>query len=209
MIPKHCFRMWGGSTRATRPHTTRTLTCRLKFASAGYKVLYQPLSEVIHYEGATGGTDLTTGTKKHQEINRSTFAERWADELRGKPAPGDLTFLSRPPQGRKNILVIDHHVPMPDKDSGSLRMYQILNQLRQLGHHVTFIPDSLAEDIPPYTRELQKRGIKVFHHPHVKRYATTLSRTARARRCSAKPLRFCAQTHCRRSTARTTEPHHF
>ena len=47
-------------------------------------------------------------------------------------------------------------------------MYQILNLLRQLGHHVTFIPDSLAEDIAPYTRELQKRGIKVFHHPHIK-----------------------------------------
>ena len=46
-------------------------------------------------------------------------------------------------------------------------MYQILNLLRQLGHHVTFIPDSLAER-PPYTRELQKRGIKVFHHPHIK-----------------------------------------
>ena len=27
---------------------------------------------------------------------------------------------------------------------------------------------SLAEDIPPYTRELRKRGIKVFHHPHIK-----------------------------------------
>ena len=47
-------------------------------------------------------------------------------------------------------------------------MFQILNLLRQLGHHVTFIPDSLAEDIAPYTRELRKRGIKVFHHPHIK-----------------------------------------
>ena len=36
---------------------------------------------------------------------------------------------------------------MPDRDSGSLRMFQILNLLRQLGHRVTFIPDSLAEDI--------------------------------------------------------------
>ena len=41
-------------------------------------------------------------------------------------------------------------------------MFQILKLLRQLGHRVTFIPDNLAEDIPPYTRELQKRGIEVF-----------------------------------------------
>ena len=66
-----------------------------KVRKAGYKVLYQPLSEVIHYEGATGGTDLTTGTKKHQDINRSTFAEKWAAELMTKPANGDLAFLRK------------------------------------------------------------------------------------------------------------------
>jgi GT2 family glycosyltransferase/glycosyltransferase involved in cell wall biosynthesis len=168
MIPKTLFQSVGRFDSRYAPAYYEDTDLSFKVRGAGYKVLYQPLSEVIHYEGATGGTDLTTGTKKHQEINRSTFAERWAAELMAKPAPGDLAFLSRPPQGLKNILVIDHHVPMPDRDSGSLRMYQILNLLRQLGHHVTFIPDSLAEDIPPYTRELRKRGIKVFHHPHIK-----------------------------------------
>src|SRR4029450_12135869 len=37
----------------------------------------------------------------------------------------------------------------------------------QLGHRITFIPDNLA-DIPPYTGELQKRGIQVYHHPYLK-----------------------------------------
>ena len=131
-------------------------------------MLYQPLSEVIHYEGATGGTDLTSGTKKYQDINRSTFAETWANELMTKPVNGDVAFLRQPPPGRKNILVIDHHVPMPDRDSGSLRMFQILKLLRHLGHRVTFIPDNLADE-PPYTGELQKRGIEVVYHPYVKK----------------------------------------
>ena len=130
--------------------------------------MYQPLSEVIHYEGVTGGTDLTTGTKKYQDINRSTFAEKWANELMTKPANGDLAALQLAPPDRKNILVIDHHVPMPDKDSGSLRMFQILKILRQLGHRITFIPDNLAYE-PPYTCELQKRGIEVVYHPYVKK----------------------------------------
>src|SRR5205814_8872490 len=127
------------------------------------------LSEVIHYEGATGGTDLSTGAKKHQDINRSTFAKTWAAELMKKPANGDVTFLQQPrnPSG-KNILVIDHHLPMPDRDSGSLRMFQILKILHRLGHRVTFLPDNLA-DMPPYTCELQKRGIQVVHYPYVKR----------------------------------------
>src|SRR5207245_11183932 len=107
----------------------------------GYKVLYRPLSEVIHDDVATGGTDLSIGTKKHQDINRSRFAEKWAAELEAKPVNGELTFLRQPqtPSG-KNILVIDHHVPMPDRDSGSVRMFQILKLLHRLGHRVIFVP---------------------------------------------------------------------
>ncbi len=47
-------------------------------------------------------------------------------------------------------------------------MFQILKILHRLGHRVTFLPDNLA-DMPPYTCELQKRGIQVVHHPYVKR----------------------------------------
>src|SRR5437764_5479137 len=130
--------------------------------------MYQPLSEVNHYEGVTGGTDLSAGTKKHQDINRLTFADTWAAELLSKPMNGDLAFLRKAQPGRKNILVIDHHLPMPDRDSGSLRMFQILKLLHQLGHRVTFLPDNLA-DIPPYTGELQKRGIQVLYHPYVQK----------------------------------------
>src|SRR5262249_4591552 len=137
-----------------------------KVRRAGYKVLYQPLSEIIHYEGATGGTDLSTGAKKHQEINRATFAEAWASELETKPINGDVTFLRQALPGRKNILVIDHHLPMPDRDSGSLRMFQILKLLHQLGHRVTFIPDNLAK-LHSYAGDLQKRGIEVVYHPYV------------------------------------------
>jgi GT2 family glycosyltransferase len=169
MIPKALFLSVGGFDSRYKPAYYEDTDLAFKVRQAGYPVFYQPLSEVIHYEGATGGTDLSTGTKKHQEINRSTFAERWANELLAKPANGDLTFLQQPrnPSG-KNILVIDHHLPMPDRDSGSLRMFQILKLLHQLGHRVIFIPDNLA-DIPPYTGELQKRGIQVFYHPYVQK----------------------------------------
>ena len=169
MIRKSLFQKLGGFDQKYAPAYYEDTDLSFKVRKAGYKVFYQPLSEIIHHEGATGGTDLSTGTKKHQDINRSTFAETWAVELMTKPANGDLTFLRQPSPGRKNILVIDHHLPMPDRDSGSLRMFQILKLLRrQLGHRVTFIPDNLA-DIPPYTGELQKRGIEVVYHPYIKK----------------------------------------
>ena len=168
MVPKPLFTSVGGFDSRYSPAYYEDTDLAFKGHRAGYKVLYQPLSEVIHYEGVTGGTDLATGTKKHQDINRSIFADTWADELMTKPVNGDLAFLRRPAPGRKNILVIDHHVPMPDRDSGSLRMFQILRLLHALGHRVTFVPDNLA-NVHPYAGELQKRGIEVICHPYVKR----------------------------------------
>ena len=168
MIPKSLFSSVGGFDSRYTPAYYEDTDLAFKVRQAGYKVLYQPLSEVIHYEGATGGTDIATGTKKHQDINRSIFAKKWAAELETKPTNGDSAFLHQAPRGRKNILVIDHHVPKPDHDSGSLRMFQILALLHQLGHRLTFIADNLA-DIPPYAGELQKRGIEVVYHPYIKK----------------------------------------
>jgi GT2 family glycosyltransferase/glycosyltransferase involved in cell wall biosynthesis len=168
MIPKALFHGVGGFESRYAPAYYEDTDLAFKVHQAGYKVLYQPLSEVIHYEGATGGTDLSSGTKKHQEINRSTFAETWTAELMAKPATGDLAFLHQPPPGRKNILVIDHHLPTSDKDAGSVRMFHILNILHQLGHRVTFVPDNLA-NISPYGEELQKRGIEIIYHPYFKK----------------------------------------
>jgi GT2 family glycosyltransferase len=169
MVPKPLFESVGGFDPRYAPGYYEDTDLAFKVRQAGYRVLYQPLSAVIHHEGATGGTDISTGAKKHQEINRSTFAEVWIDELAKRPLNGDVTFLQRPRTASgKNILVIDHHLPMPDRDSGSLRMFQILKILQQLGHRVTFLPDNLA-DMPPYTGELQKRGIQTVHYPHVKR----------------------------------------
>ena len=173
MIPKSLFDSVGGFDSRYAPAYYEDTDLSFKVRRAGYKVFYQPLSEVVHYEGATGGTDLATGTKKHQHINRSIFAEAWAAELMVRPANGDLASLRRPPPGRKNILVIDHYIPSPDRDSGSLRMFQILKILRQLGHCVTFIPDNLAK-VMPYTGELQKRGIEVVYHPYVKKLSDYL-----------------------------------
>jgi O-antigen biosynthesis protein len=168
MIPKALFHRVGGFDSRYVPAYYEDTDLAFKVRQASYKVLYQPLSEVVHYEGSTGGTDLTTGTKKHQEINRSIFAETWAVELKTKPTNGDLAFLRQAPRGRKNILVIDHHVPKPDHDSGSLRMFQILTLLHQLGHRVTFIGANLANE-SPYAGQLQKRGIQVVYHPYIRR----------------------------------------
>ena len=174
MIPKSLFESTGGFDTRYAPAYYEDTDLSFKVRQNGYKVLYQPLSEVIHYEGATGGTDISTGAKRHQELNRTTFATTWAAELAAKPANGDVANYFGCKPGQKRILVIDHYLPMPEKDAGSLRMFHILNILRDLGHRVTFVPDNLA-DIPPYADDLRKRGVEVVHYPYIKSVRQHLS----------------------------------
>src|SRR5205809_79351 len=110
MVPRSLFQKIGGFDERYAPAYYEDTDLAFKVRSAGYRVLYQPLSQIIHYEGATGGTDLSAGTKKYQDINRSTFAARWASDLLTRPVTGDLAFLRQPSPGRKSILVIDHHL---------------------------------------------------------------------------------------------------
>ena len=94
MIPKALFEIVSGFDSRYAPGYYEDTDLAFKVRQARYKVLYQPLSEVIHYEGATGGTDLNAGAKRHQEIHRSIFAEAWADELLTMPVNGDLSFCN-------------------------------------------------------------------------------------------------------------------
>ena len=166
MIPKSLFETLGGFDLKYAPAYYEDTDLAFKVAQNGRKVFYQPLSVVFHYEGVTGGTDIASGTKRHQEINRDTFVSAWSTALESKPENGDLAAYESLQPEKLRILVIDHHLPMPDRDSGSLRMFQILTLLHRLGHRVTFLPDNMA-DLPPYAGNLRKRGIQVMHHPYL------------------------------------------
>jgi len=179
MIPRSTFKSVGGFDLKYAPAYYEDTDLAFKVRERGLKVLYQPLSEVIHYEGATAGTDISMGAKKYQEINRATFAKDWTEALLEKPISGDIAALERLKPGQRRILVIDHHLPTPDRDSGSLRMFQILKILHGLGHRVTFIPDNVA-DIPPYADALRKRGIEVICYPYFKSVREYLETHGRA-----------------------------
>ena len=167
MIPTALFRTLGGFDSKYAPCYYEDTDLAFRVRRHGLKVLYQPTSEVIHYEGATGGTDLSSGAKRYQEVNRETFVKAWAAVLADKPENGDVATYERLKPGQKRILVIDHHLPMPDRDSGSLRMSRILKILYRLGHRVTFVPDNMA-DVSPYSEDLRKCGIKVVTHPYAR-----------------------------------------
>lgn len=130
----------------------------------GLRVLYEPRAVVVHIEGATAGNDPTEGHKRHQEQNRHKFVAKWRRQLESeqrRPGTTDVRDAANRHQG-PHVLIVDHRVPMWDRDSGSLRMLNIMRALIGLGARITFLPDNLAHP-QPYTRRLQNLGIEVLY----------------------------------------------
>lgn len=132
----------------------------------GYKVVYQPLSRVVHLEGISHGKDLDSGIKRFQEVNRVKFEAKWKDVLTAEQCTdSQQLFLARDrSRNRKILLYIDHYVPLPDRDAGSKSTYQYLELLVSMGYRVTFIGDNFV-DYEPYTTMLQQLGIEVLYGP--------------------------------------------
>lgn len=128
----------------------------------GYKVLYQSAAEVIHHEGSSSGTDLTSGVKRFQEVNRVKFVEKWGAALLTQPAPGSSLIRARERPRRNRLLVIDATVPTYDQDAGSLRMSSLVWSLMERGFAVTFLPDN-RDPRQPYTAQLQGGGVEVLY----------------------------------------------
>lgn len=167
LVRKDLFDALGGFDERFKPGYYEDTDLCFAIRKMGYKVVYQPRSVIVHYEGVTSGTDMNSGMKKYQEINRSKFFEKWQMVLKADHYPPDaVRYLqdARNRGARKNVLVIDHYVPTCDKDSGSLRMYNLLRILKELGCAVTFIGDNPAK-LEPYTAALQQHGVEVIYSP--------------------------------------------
>jgi GT2 family glycosyltransferase len=131
----------------------------------GKKVIYQPKSEVIHFEGITSGTSLASGVKKYQKINEEKFVNKWSKVLKEKhfrPLGGkDVYKGANRLMPQKRILVIDTYVPKFDQESGSNRLFQLIRIFKSLGYQVVYLPDN-GEALEPYTSLLQKEGVEVL-----------------------------------------------
>jgi glycosyltransferase involved in cell wall biosynthesis len=132
---------------------------------AGYRVVVQPTAEVIHFEGASAGTELVAGMKRYQALNHRKFYERWKDALATHRFNGEFPEREAERNVRRRALFIDDSVPEPDKDAGSNAAFQHMLALQRLGYKVTFVPGDNMAKIQPYTAELQRRGIECLYDP--------------------------------------------
>lgn len=128
----------------------------------GKDVIYQPASVVVHFEGISSGKKAKSGnTKSYQDVNRTKFLEKWNTELKKLYPKTNVEVAARKHLSSKKIMVIDSYLPIFDRESGSNRLFHLLNIFRNLGYHIVFIPAD-GKIIEPYYGILSARmGIEV------------------------------------------------
>ncbi|WP_445146031.1 glycosyltransferase family 2 protein [Dyella sp. Tek66A03] len=99
-IRKVLFDRLGGFDDRYRPAYYEDADLSMRVREAGLRVLYQPRSLVIHFEGITSGTSETSGAKAYQVRNREIFLQRWRDTLLRDHSswgtPLDMAVLRKP-----------------------------------------------------------------------------------------------------------------
>lgn len=168
----------GGFDPAYMPAYYEDTDLAMRVRAMGKQVYYQPEALIVHHEGISSGTDLGQGVKKHQVINQKTFFAHWRDTLAKHRLNGADPRREADRGTTAWFLVVEACMIAPDEDSGSVRMLAMLELLVELGHKVAFVADNL-EYRQPYVRQLQQRGVEVWHSPHVASVAQLLEQEGR------------------------------
>ena len=180
MLPRGLWRELGGFddyyVRAYYEDTDLAMRVR----EAGYRVLYQPFARVVHSEGATSGTVLSQGEKRYQAQNRLRFLDRWRETLKTKHfAPDTRAALAKDRAATQRALIIDWATPMPDHDSGSVDIFNLVRMLERLGIKATFAGHRDLDYWGIYTDSLQKLGAQALYAPYVGSLAGYLKQAGR------------------------------
>ena len=166
MLSKTLWEEIGGFDERFAPAYCEDSDLAFEVRRRGKRVVLQPQSVVVHFEGISNGTDVEgSGLKRYQLVNQQKFKEKWAVELRkqsvndGNPNP----FVARDRSQKKPcVLVVDHYVPTWDRDAGSRTTYQYLRMFLKMGYNVKFLGDNFLHE-EPYSSTLQQLGIEILY----------------------------------------------
>jgi GT2 family glycosyltransferase len=167
MVPRDLWSLLGGFDEDYAPAYAEDSDLAFRIRAAGRRVFYQPLSVALHYEGMSCGRDTSLGVKSYQVTNAAKLRERWREQMLclGEPGRGPHKAKDRNVTGR--LLVLDHCIPTPDQDAGSITVFNIMRIFRSLGWKVTFTPEDNFLRTDPYTPDMQRIGIECLYHPYV------------------------------------------
>jgi GT2 family glycosyltransferase/glycosyltransferase involved in cell wall biosynthesis len=168
MVPAKLYQDLGGFDEIYAPAYYEDTDLAFRIRENGLQVIYQPLSEIVHFEGISSGTDTTQGVKAYQVVNGEKFLQRWQPTLINHRPNGQEPHLERDRDAVGRVLFIDACTPTPDQDSGSIDSYNLMKVFINMGWAVSFIPEDNYAYMNKYTPMLQRIGVQMLYHPHVK-----------------------------------------
>jgi len=180
-VPADIWRQLGGFDPIYSPAYCEDSDLAFRIRNAGYKVVYQPHSELVHHEGRSHGRDLNSGIKAYQVKNQETLKRRWSSVLDAEHYDNGKMLASARDKSRNkpHVLIIDHYIPQWEHDAGSRTMYHYIRMFVEKGFQVTFWPDNLWQD-PEYTPRLQEMGVEVIYGaPYLNTFETWLNEDGR------------------------------
>ncbi len=165
-IPKHLWVSLGGFDEHFAPAYGEDSDLAFRVRQKGRRVVYQPLSKLVHFEGISCGKSVNCGVKSYQQANALKLKTRWRSEIAPLGRSGVMPQITKDRCVLGRVLVIDACTPQPDQDAGSLTAFGLMRLLQHFGYKVTFIPEDNFAYIPRYTDDLRRLGIEVIHGPH-------------------------------------------
>lgn len=167
MVPRDLWNFLGGFDETYVPAYAEDSDLAFRVRAAGRRVFYQPLSQVVHYEGMSCGRDTGSGVKAYQVRNAVKLRERWREQMLCLGNPGKEPHKTKDRHVTGRLLVLDHCNPTPDQDAGSITVFNIMRIFRSLGWKVTFIPEDNFLRTDRETAAMQRIGIECLYHPYV------------------------------------------
>lgn len=165
MLRASFFRELGGFDAHFAPAYYEDTDLAFRVRKAGRKVVYQPRSEVIHFEGVTSGTDTSSGIKRYQVLNAEKFEDRWRAELALQSSPGTPHEHAKDRGAARRLLIVDSFWPTSDRDSGSVRMENLIRIWQGAGFTVTFVAVDHPES-SEYSDRLERNGVEAERAPY-------------------------------------------
>ena len=173
LVPRDLFKQVGGFDERYLPAYYEDTDLCMSLRAAGYRILVQPMSVVIHYEHITTVVAGKGTNFKLQAQNKPKFLSKWGRVLAHHPRPGEPWDTLKDVGVSRRCLFFDWRTPRVDEDAGSYAALQEMRLLQSLGIKVTFASLEM-EYAGRHTEALQRVGIECVYAPHYKNWQALL-----------------------------------
>lgn len=176
----HLIRQLGGYDTTYKNAYYEDTDLAMSIRSLGYKVLYEPQAQIIHFEHGSYNSNQMNQTLDLLRNNRRLFVEKWNGALasfqdRSDFLKSNFDSVSICQINTQAVIVIDDF-PRKNHDSGSLRLHHIIQYYHRKNLRVILISSKTSVE-KEYLDQYSKNGIQIIEldNPYLPQYLKFVS----------------------------------